>query len=84
MLKNAERYKKLLAEHLGGCRMANITTADVRAYIAKRQAQEVGNTTINRELAALERMFMLGLQSEKILRRSHIPILAEDNIRQGF
>lgn len=31
-----------------------------------------------------KRMFTLGIQSEKILRRPHIPILAEDNIRQGF
>lgn len=82
--KNAERYVRLLGEYFGKCRMANITTADVRAYTAKRQEQGVSNATINRELAALKRMFTLGLQSEKILRRPHIPILAEGNIRQGF
>ena len=82
--KNARRYVTVLGEHFGGCRMASITTADVRAYIAKRQEQGVTNATVNRELAALKRMFSLGLQSEKILRRPYIPTLAENNARQGF
>jgi integrase len=62
----------------------NISTAAVRAYIAKRQEAKAENGTINRELAALKRMFSLALQAEKLLRRPYIPHLAEDNVRTGF
>ena len=40
--------------------------------------------TINRELAALKRMYSLAIQAGKILRRPYIPMLQEDNIRKGF
>jgi site-specific recombinase XerD len=39
--------------------MASLTTADIRAYVAQRQADGYANATINRELAALKRMFTL-------------------------
>ena len=79
--------------------MATITTADVRAYIAHRQAAgivatrgerkgerigDVSNAEINRELTVLKRMFTLAVQAEKILRRPHIPLLEERNTRTGF
>lgn len=88
--------KKRSAEHLkrrlrlavepwfGGRRMASITTADVRSYIAARQKNTAANATINRELAALKRMFTLALQAGKLLHRPHIPMLQEDNTRKGF
>lgn len=68
----------------GRRRMATITTADVRAYVADRQAHGYANATINRELSALKRMFTLAVQAGKLLQRPYIPMLAEDNIRQGF
>ena len=40
--------------------------------------------TVNRELAALKRMFNLGLQAGKIQRKPYIPTLKENNARQGF
>lgn len=60
------------------------TTADVKAYIAKRQEEGAKNGSINRELAALKRMFNLALQAEKITRKPYIPSLEENNARQGF
>jgi integrase len=42
------------------------------------------NATINRELAALKRMLNLGYQSDRVARVPHIPMLKEDNVRQGF
>jgi integrase len=67
-----------------GYRMANIAPPDVRAYIAYRQEQGYSNATINRELAALKRMFTLAVQAGTLLARPHIELLAEDNVRTGF
>lgn len=67
-----------------GRRMASITTADVRAYVADRQKNGYANSTINRELAALKRMYTLAIQAGKLLQRPHIPMLTERNARKGF
>jgi len=67
-----------------GRRMASLTTSDVRGYVADRQKDGYANATINRELAALKRMFTLAIQAGKLLQRPHIPMLAENNIRKGF
>jgi len=78
------RIKKGLRPWFGGRRMASITTTDVRAYVAQRQADEIANGTINRELSALKRMFTLACQAGKLLVSPHIPMLQEDNVRRGF
>ncbi len=88
------RIEKHLKPFFGGRRMASITTADVRSFIAHRQApvqREDGtetpgasNAEINRELAILKRAFTLTVQAGKLLHRPHIPMLEERNVRQGF
>jgi integrase len=83
-LEQAERTVKHLKTYFADWRTLHISTASVRAYIAKRQDEKAASATINRELAALKRMFSLALQAEKLLRRPHIPHLAEDNVRSGF
>jgi integrase len=67
-----------------GRRMASLTTSDVRAYVAQRQEDGYANATINRELAALKRMFTLAIQAGKLIHRPHIPMLEERNVRHGF
>jgi integrase len=49
-----------------------------------KRLEKAANATINRELAALKRMFNLGIQAEKIYRKPHIAMLQEDNVRKGF
>lgn len=93
------RVTKHLTPYFEGCKMANVTTSDVRAYIAHRQQQgilsakgtrkgerigDVSNAEINRELALLKRMFSLACQDGKLLHKPHIPMLNEDNVRKGF
>src|SRR5262245_52871650 len=68
-----------------GRRMAALTPTDIRAYIADRQEKGYANATINRELAALKRMFRLAKQAGRFVGDPpHIPMLVEDNVRQGF
>ncbi len=84
-LNEVERRITLWLEpFFGARRLSNITTADIRAYITKRQTDSAANATINRELAALKRMFTLATQAGKVLHRPHIPMLRENNVRIGF
>ncbi len=62
----------------------DITTEKINAHIARRQQQGAKNATINRELAALKRMFSLAIQAGKFSSKPHIPTLEENNARQGF
>src|SRR5262250_964673 len=61
-----------------------ITTDRILRYVLNRQEEQAANATINRELAALRRMFILGERSEKVVKRPHISLLREDNARKGF
>ncbi len=75
-----------LTPFFAGLRAVNITTDRVRAYVAKRQQEGASNGSINRELAALKRMFNLAseMTPPKIGRVPYIPMLKESNVRQGF
>jgi len=67
-------------------RASNITTSRINEFIVHRQKEGVSNAEINRELSALKRAFTLAVQSEppKLMRKPHIKLLVEDNVRQGF
>jgi integrase len=83
-LKRVKISETHLLKFFGGLRAHTLDTAQVSKYIVHRQAEQTSDATINRELAALKRAYTLGYQSEKILRRPHIPLIREDNTRQGF
>src|SRR5690242_20779808 len=54
-LADVERHIRLhLLPFFGRRRMATITTADVRRYVARRQDEGAKNATINRELSRSE------------------------------
>lgn len=91
---------KHLTPFFGGRRMLGITSADWRRYLAHRQAQPitvrpatetepavtrtVSNAELNREAALVKRMFNLAVQAGKLSHKPYIPMLDEDNARQGF
>jgi integrase len=84
-LPHAQRRIDLhLAPVFGGRRMAGISTADIRAFIAARLEAKAAPGEINRELALLKRMYTLAIQGGKLLTRPHVPMLAENNVRTGF
>ena len=56
-IARAERSLKHLKGFFEGVRAIDITTDRIRAYILQRQEEGAENGTINRELAALKRMF---------------------------
>jgi len=70
----------------GGRTMRSITSSDIRRYVDARQRAGRSNATINRELAALKRMFSLARTGRRLLADHvpHIAMLCEDNVRQGF
>ena len=65
-------------------RALDITTDRVRSYISHRQDEGASNGSINREIAALKRMFSLAVQAVKLSSKPYLPILEENNARQGF
>ena len=79
---------KLSMRHLetffGFDRALDISTDRVRGYISHRQGEKASNASINRELAALKRMFSLGIQAGNLSSKPYVPMLEENNARQGF
>jgi integrase len=56
----------------------------ISIYVAGRQMKSAKNATINRELAALKRMYKLGKKAGKVRDCPYIPHLEERNVRKGF
>lgn len=82
----AERCARYLREEFGGMRVTEITTSKIKVYIERRMQEGLSNATINRELAALKRMFNLAARCSppKVAHVPFIPMLKENNVRKGF
>lgn len=85
-VKRAQELVDRLKESFDRFRAIGITTLHIRDYITRRKSEGVSNGTINRELAALKRMFRLASQQTPplVTTTPHIPHLQEHNVRQGF
>ena len=77
-----------LIRHLSGSfemtKAVDITPDRIAAYISHRQGERAANASINRELAALKRMFNLAVRARKLNHAPYVAMLAENNARQGF
>jgi integrase len=83
-LRDATRNVETLRGAFGIDRALEITADRIAAYTERRLEAGLKPASVNRELAALRRMFTLAIRAGKIATRPHIALLAEDNAREGF
>jgi hypothetical protein len=73
-----------LADVFAGTKALDITTTAVERYTTLRLKDKAAPATVNRELAALKRMFRLGMRQGMVSTMPHIALLTENNTRKGF
>src|SRR5438093_1385923 len=83
-LRRVETSLDHLLDFFGPARVTTVTSDRIAAYVRARQEAKAAAATIHNELAALKRMFTLGLRAGKVAQRPHIPALQVSNARQGF
>lgn len=83
-LKRLRGALKHLSAVFAGGLARNIDETRIGQYVRHRLNEGAANGTINRELTALKRMFVLGQRAQRVVRRPHIEMLAEATPRQGF
>lgn len=83
-LRRVETSLDHLLDFFGPARVTTVTSDRIAKYVGARQEAKAAAATIRNELAALKRMFTLGLRAGKVSQRPHIPALQVSNARQGF
>jgi integrase len=80
------RWEKHLEPFFGERRVIDVGTDVLNKYVDERLKQGAGNANINREIAALRRMFRLGYYSkpQKVATLPKFPRLTEPAARKGF
>jgi integrase len=79
------RIRLGLTPTFAGQRLARVTSAALRKFAAARKEAGASHATINRELAALRRMFTLAIGDGLLLTRPTFPTLSEKGRqRKGF
>jgi integrase len=78
------RLKHHITPVFGETRASAITTVEIRKFVDKRKGEGATNAEINRELAVIKRAFSLAVQAGRIIQKPYIPMLKENNVRQGF
>ncbi len=80
------RWRLHLKPFFGNFRAVDISSDLLSRYVDSRQQKGAKNATINRELAALKRMFYLARRTTppKVYRVPVFSMLREDNARKGF
>jgi len=79
-LARAHHLRKAFA----GWRADHITTDRVAEYALRRRAQGAAVSTVNVEIAILQRMFAVAYEAGRIARKPVIHRLRGANVRQGF
>ncbi len=83
-LARAKQNIAHLRDFFGQSRALDISSDRVDAYIVARQEADAASATIRLELAALGRMFTLGVRAGKVAFQPKFPSLEVHNTRTGF
>lgn len=86
-LADRRHYVKLIDEHFGATKAANLATVQLMEYRKRRREQGVSDQTINRELGVLRRAYHLAIEHDPPLvnRIPKISLTSEKGcIRKGF
>lgn len=73
-----------LMTHFGAMRAIAVGEREINHFIDLRRAAEATNATINRYLSALRTSYSIAKRQGLLHVAPHIPLLKEDNVRQGF
>ena len=85
--KTVQRLKshlKPLREFFALTKSVNLNTSDVERYIEERLKANKANATVNREVGALKQALNLARKQGRLTRVPYLPMLRENNARQGF
>ncbi len=77
-------WKNHLENFFGAIAAADLKSSQISEYIGQRRAAGTANASINRELAALKRMFKLAVKESRLKASPYIGLLEERNVRKGF
>jgi integrase len=83
-IRSAELSIRHLRNYFGLHRAVDIRTDQISDYVLVRRQEGAANGSINRELSCLKRMFNLALKAGRLSHAPYIPLLDENNARQGF
>jgi integrase len=77
-------WKNHLAAYFSVIVAAELTPDQIVEYVRRRRDAGAANASINRELAALKRMYKIALKARKVKTVPYIAMLEERNVRKGF
>lgn len=77
-------WKNHIEPYFAAIATAKLTSDQVVEYARRRRTEGAANASINRELAALKRMYKLAVKSGRLKLVPYIAMLKERNVRKGF
>ena len=84
--KRAERCAGYLRGEFGKLKASEVDTSKIQQYMERRLSEGCANATVNRELAAIKRIFNLATRCTppKVAQKPYVAMLRENNVRKGF
>jgi integrase len=77
-------WKNHLEPFFAAIATTKLSSDQIVEYACRRRADGAANASINRELAALKRMYKLAVKSGRLKLVPYIAMLKERNVRKGF
>lgn len=80
----SDRFRLHIEPAIGRRKAIDISNAILKRYIEQRQGEGASAGTINREMEAIRRAFLLAVEGRKFLFPPKVPMVEENNVRSGF